>query len=314
MRRMTCAVMMAIALAIPTARLAGQGPMDLKLSLDKLPAGTKVQAETGGKIVPRTTATATAGPNGALEMALAIGSAGKLEATFDAQFDVYVGDCPDKSVRVYLMEHGVEPPPECNRRMIGAFWWHKTHLAVVHYPGTLASSGGMSTGLKVGLGAAAAGATILAVSHGGSADTPAASSVTSTTSTATTPTTPTTSAFNPTAWNGTWKGDMSLKTDAKTCANSQATFGETITISLNASGAGPIVLTDSPGFTRTYNVVITSAGTVTVTTTTAYFGSQVPGSMTITFGGTASAPTLTMTEASTFGACTNTYGSISLGR
>jgi len=111
-----------------------------------------------------------------------------------------------------------------------------------------------------------------------------------------------------TRFNGIWKGSISLA--ALSCAGSQADYGETLTINVNSSGVGTLTATDSPGFDRQYAVTIPSSASFTSQGVFSFGGQQVPGQIAVTIAaGTSNGTTsLTYTETTNWGSCTNTYG------
>ena len=115
------------------------------------------------------------------------------------------------------------------------------------------------------------------------------------------------------AYNGLWKGDVNLKSSTlrslaftpQSCAGSLNSYGESLTINVNASGAGTATVTDTPGFDRAYQVTIPSSLSFTGGGTFPFFGAPIPGQLSVTISNLTQ---LTFQETTTYGSCSNTYG------
>jgi hypothetical protein len=295
----TALVCAAIVAAGASRRLSAQAGA-LSIDIDHLPPNASVRLDTGGGLPPKSDS-GTASASGALHMALDLGNLGKI----DTPVEVYVGDCPDHSVRVALVAQGQEPPPECNRRKIGAFWWTKTHHIAIRYPGSL-STGGMSASTKILLAAGGGAVAVAALAHGGSADsgTPAAPATPGSPAAPSTPPPPTTSS----TITGTFIGKATLQTDALTCKGSDPEYNEKATVNINASGSGTITLSDTPGFDRTYNVTNVGPSGFSTQGTFSFLGSSVPATLTGSFSSGSGQATLI--EQTTWGSCINRYQSV----
>jgi uncharacterized membrane protein YgcG len=113
----------------------------------------------------------------------------------------------------------------------------------------------------------------------------------------------------PPQFKGDASGDTTKKLGSSTnafCAGSEAKYGETVSVTLDANGSGTITLDDTPNFQRVYNVTgVTGFGvTVKGSGTFSFFGAPIPGTLSVMF---TSMTSLTMTETTTYGSCSNTY-------
>ena len=113
--------------------------------------------------------------------------------------------------------------------------------------------------------------------------------------------------------SGSFVGDANLGPQAliitatvkpEQCAGSSASYGETIVVSVNASGVGSIAMQDAPTFPRTYTGTLTAAGVFSASGTFPFFGSPIPGKLTVTW---TDPKHVNFTETTTYGSCSNTY-------
>jgi hypothetical protein len=164
MRKLVNGLVMAIAvgLVFGGAALRAQN-LVLNFTVDKLPPGAAVFVAMNIGKIPNATETMKAGASGEALFALNLGSLSKTDPT---PVDVYVGECPDKSIRIEIILAGGTPPADCNKKKAGgAFWLNRTTKVTLHYPTTLVTGnffmtpvglaligGGAATGLAIGLG------------------------------------------------------------------------------------------------------------------------------------------------------------------
>jgi hypothetical protein len=284
MRRLVLALAAAIGLAAVVGSVipAAQGGRSLTVKLDGLPPGSAVNVLMNIGKVPNASATGMASDAGDALLALNLGNLGKNDTT---AVDVYIGQCPDQSTRVYLVAQGQQPPPECNRRLIGGFLLNQTGTLTVHADSIATSGLGSSNVVKYSLaGAGAALATAVGISQGGDKNDTDTTTQTSTT------TTTTTAATDFSKFNGTYTGTGTATTNScgftspaeirgiltvdqnghgewkKQHPNAGAEFNFQITMSGNSSSASFTGQTSWNGYT-VHDEVTVSGNTITVVQT-----------------------------------------------
>ena len=89
------------------------------------------------------------------------------------------------------------------------------------------------------------------------------------------------------------------------CAGSTPSYGETMVINVNASGAGTATMKDTANFDRPYSVTIPSSLSFSAQGTFSFLGAPVPGQLSVTIN---SVTQLTFQETTGYGSCSNTYG------
>ena len=222
MRHMTWALAIAMASAAGLQQLSAQTSTFSVAVTGMTPNSAMEIAMNGGKI-GHAASSGTATRAGSLDLALDISNQGKPQV----EVEVHVGDqCVDGKTRIALVEKGTDPstiPPECRRRLLGAFWWNRaTALQINVTPGSISTvGGGLSRTAKLAIGAGGAAAVIgLAAKSGGGDSTTSATTTNSTPAATPTPTptpthtptptpTPTTTPTptpspDPTTLNGTY--------------------------------------------------------------------------------------------------------------
>lgn len=158
-----------VALALGVARPAAQelaGTLDLMI--DRLPPGTVVSVTIDIGKIPVTSGKGVAAA-GEVALALSLGSLPKAEET---EVNIFVGDCPNKEVRIWFVLQGKEPPQECSRRRVGgAFWINRQTRVRIHYPdGVVIGGGGFMSPRNLGLIGGGAAAVIVGLSLAGDDD------------------------------------------------------------------------------------------------------------------------------------------------
>jgi hypothetical protein len=114
------------------------------------------------------------------------------------------------------------------------------------------------------------------------------------------------------AYDGTYVGDASPKSSSigrfslkpfANCPGAQA-YGETMVVSVNATGAATLTMKDTPNFNRAYSGTISSALAFSGQNTFSYLGASIPGQLSVTFISTTK---LSFQETTTYGTCSSTY-------
>lgn len=248
------------------------------VKVDKLPSGSTVTVAINIGKVPSATASVPADSNGEATLALSLGNLGKND---DTPVDVYIGQCPNNEVRMWIVAQGQEPPDQCGRKKIAGFLLNLHPHITIHYPGELAMSSGIfTTRNEIIGGAVLAGIVIWIVASGGNSTSSTSSSGTTSSSSGTTSsssggTTPNLfQTFNGKTLSGT------LNFTANGCGTSLGSLiNAQATVNLNTSGAGTFVVI------QTNNNATLTHPTVQATALTGNTGFQFADTITSTING-----------------------------
>jgi hypothetical protein len=109
------------------------------------------------------------------------------------------------------------------------------------------------------------------------------------------------------AYSGKYAGEVTQVINLSTCPSTPS-YVENIDLLLNVSGSGTAKVTDTPGFERDYQIVMSSSTTGSGSGTFSFLGTPVPGQLTIMF---VNGTTMTFQEKTTYGtgpsACSNVF-------
>ena len=233
MRRMIVGVCVATALGMcAQAWLGAQGGSVAVELTGGMPGSAIELALNGGKV-----ASPTADAQGQATSVLDLANLGKVEVR------VFVDKCRDGRTTVQMVtedQTATAIEKDCDRKLVGAFWAHRTRRVVIDVAaGTIQvqGQGGLSTGAKIGLGAGGAAAAIGAIAAGGGSSGNSTSNATTPSTSNPAPTSPSPggsgSTFTP---SGTYQATSSVKSDPAGHAQYiKLANGLTLTITLNGS-------------------------------------------------------------------------------
>lgn len=153
-------------------------------------------------------------------------------------------------------------------------------------------------------GAAAAGVGVALAARGGGSSSTASPASTPAAPATPTPTPPPTAN----AITGTFIGKATLQTDVLTCKGSDVEYNEKAIVNISAAGSGTIIMQDTAGFDRPYNISSLTPSGFSTQGTFPFLGASVPATLTGSFSG--GGTQLTVIEQTTWNGCINRYQSV----